>query len=146
MTDEADVRKQAVAKVLRGVAKKTFIIVSVASAAVLLYSLLSGSGRWWFLPVSVFFGGVLGFLNFRWLAVAVEKVYLRQGATSGTSNLAAAIINILKLSIIFIILFVVIKWQLLDVLGLVAGLTFCFLAIVWEGATVLKSSLMGNRQ
>ena len=81
-----------------------------------------------------------GFLNFRWLAIAVQRVYLRQGATPGISNLAAVIISILKLSIIFIILFVVIKWQLLHVFGLVAGLSLCFLAIIWQGATVLMKN------
>ena len=96
-------------------------------------------------PLSVLFGGVLGLLNFRWLAIAVQRVYLRQGATPGTSNLAAVIISILKLSIIFVILFIVIKWQLLHVFGLVAGLSFCFLAIIWEGATALKDNIKDHR-
>ncbi|OGW42141.1 MAG: hypothetical protein A2010_08290 [Nitrospirae bacterium GWD2_57_9] len=141
MTDELEVRKQAVAAILKGVAKKTGIIVSAAAAAALVFSLIRDAGEWWFLPASILFGGILGWLNFRWLAIAVQRVYLRQGATPGMSNLAAAIINILKLSIIFIILFIVIKWQLVHVFGLVAGLSFCFLAIVWEGATVMKDSL-----
>jgi uncharacterized membrane protein len=84
---------------------------------------------------------VLGVLNFRWLAIAVQRVYLRDGATPGTSNLAAAIISILKLSIIFIILFIVIKWQLLHVFGLVAGLTLCFFAIIWQGASAVRDTL-----
>ncbi|HEY6010672.1 MAG TPA: hypothetical protein VIX18_04300, partial [Nitrospirota bacterium] len=54
---------------------------------------------------------------------------------------AAAVISLLKLSLIFIILFVVIKWQLLPILGLVAGLSLCFLAILWEGATALTQTM-----
>jgi hypothetical protein len=141
MTDEVAVRKQAVGKILKGVAIKTALIVSVLAAASSIFSVLATDHRWWYLPLSVLFGGVLGLLNFRWLAIAVQKVYLRQGATPGTSNLAAVIISILKLSIIFVILFIVIKWQLLHVFGLVAGLSFCFLAIIWEGATALKESI-----
>jgi hypothetical protein len=140
MTDEAEVRKRAVAAILRGVAKKTLIMASVAAAIVFLVSLLQGGGRWWFLPASVLFGAGLGVLNFRWLALAVQRVYLRQGATAGVSNLAAAIISILKLSTIFIILFFVIKWQVLHVFGLVGGLSVCFLAIIWEGATAVKTA------
>lgn len=147
MTDETVVRsKQAVAAVLNGVAKKTAIIASAAAVAALIFSLLRAVERSWFLPVSILFGGILGFLNFRWLATAVQRIYLRKGATPGLSNLAAAIINILKLSFIFVILFAVIKWQVLHVFGVVAGLSFCFLAIIWEGATVLKDNLKDIRK
>jgi hypothetical protein len=140
--DEEQLRRQAVSGILRGVAKKTALIVLGAAAVSLAYSLTRHSGdRWWFLPLSVLFGGALGLLNFRWLAVAVERIYLRKGATPGVSNLAAAIIGVLKLSIIFIILFIVIKWQLLHVFGLVGGLSLCFLAILWEGATLMKKTL-----
>jgi hypothetical protein len=146
MTDEAQVRKQAVAVILKGVAKKTAIITSAGAIAALIYSLLWSGERWWFLPLSVLFGGALGLLNFRWLAIAVQRVYLRQGATAVASNLAATIISILKLSIIFIILFVVIKWQLLHVFGLVGGLSLCFLAIIWEGATLMKQTFKNSEK
>jgi hypothetical protein len=147
MTDETQVRKQAVSAILKGVAKKTALIVSVASAAVLIFTVLrEGGERWWFLPLSVLFGGALGLLNFRWLAMAVQRVYLRQGATAGLSNLAAVIISILKLAIIFIILFVVIKWQLLHIFGLIAGLSLCFLAIIWEGATLMRQNLKDSEK
>jgi hypothetical protein len=146
MTDEAEVRRKAVAAILAGVAKKTSFAAAIGAAAALAVSLVRGDGRWWLLPASVLFGAVLGLLNFRWLAVAVQRVYLRQGATPGLSNLAAAIISILKLSIIFIILFVVIKWQLLNVFGLVAGLSLCFFAIVWQGASAVRDTLREKQQ
>ncbi len=141
MTDDSDVRRKAVAAILSGVAKKTAILVSLGAAAALAISVTRGGGPWWVLPVSVLFGGALGLVNFRWLAIAVQRVYLRQGATPGLSNLAAVIMSILKLSLIFIILFIVIKWQLLHVFGLVAGLSLCFLAVIWVGATVLGDAL-----
>ena len=142
MTDETQMRKQAVSAILRGVAKKTALIVSAATVAVLIFTVVQEGGeRWWFLPLSVIFGGALGLLNFRWLAMAVQRVYLRQGATAGLSNLAAVIISFLKLSVIFIILFVVIKWQVLHIFGIIAGLSLCFLAIIWEGATLMRGNL-----
>lgn len=140
--DENRIREQAVDAILKGVVKKTALIVSLATAAALVYVFVSGRDhRWWFIPASILFGGALGLLNFRWLAISVQRVYLRQGATVVGSNLAAVVISLLKLSLIFVILFIVIKWQLLPVFGLVAGLSLCFVAILWEGATVMKQTL-----
>jgi len=139
--DETRIRQQSVDAILRGVARKTALIVSLASACTLIFTLTRESAQpWWFLPASIVFGGILGLLNFRWLAIAVQRVYLRKGATPVSSNLAAVVISILKLSLIFIILFIVIKWQLLQVFGLVGGLSLCFLAILWEGATLMKQT------
>lgn len=147
MTDDVQVRKQAVTEITKGVAKKTALIVSAAAVGSLIFALLRGADqRWWFLPVSVLSGGILGLLNFRWLATAVERVYLRQGATPGLSNLAAVIISVLKLSLIFIVLFVVIKMQLLHIFGLIAGLSLCFLAIILEGAMIMKRNVTNNQQ
>ena len=139
MTDWTQTPKQTVGAIVKGVALKTALLVSVAVAGILVFSFFQETEqRWWFLPASVLFGGVLGLLNFRWLAIAVERVYLRKGAVPAVSNIAASLINILKLSLIFIILFIVIKWQLLHVFALVGGLSLCFLAIIWEGATLMK--------
>jgi len=146
-TDEDRIRTQVVASIVKGVAKKTALIVSLASAGVLAFGLIQRTTHpWWFLPASVLFGGMLGLLNFRWLAIAVQRVYLRRGATPVTSNLAAVVISILKLSLIFIILFIVIKWQLLHVFGLVGGLSLCFLAILWEGTTMMKQTLSNDQK
>jgi hypothetical protein len=144
--DETELRKKAVDAVLKGVARKTALIVSIASAGVVVFSVIRKPEQpWWFLPASVLFGGALGLLNFRWLAISVQKVYLKQGATPVGSNLAAVIISLLKLSLIFIILFIVIKWRLLHVFGLVGGLSLCFLAILWEGSTMLHQTSKGSK-
>jgi hypothetical protein len=140
--DETQIRQQAVNAILKGVAKKTAIIGCIASVFALIFSVVQKIAQpWWFLPASVLFGGLLGLLNFRWIAIAVQRVYLRKGATPASSNIAAGIISILKLSLIFIILFIVIKWRLLQVFGLVGGLSVSFLAILWEGATMMKQAL-----
>ncbi len=140
--DESEIRQQAVDAIIKGVVQKTALMLFLAIAAVLIYTLLRNIQQpWWLLPASILFGGALGLLNFRWLAVSVQRVYLRPGATSTSSNVAAVFISLLKLSLIFIILFIVIKWRLLHVLALVAGLTLCFLAILWEGATLMRQTL-----
>ncbi len=147
MIDEIDVRKQAVAAIIKGVARKTALIVFAAVCGIVVFAVYRGlDQRWWFLPASVLFGGALGLLNFRWLATSVERVYLRRGATPGLSNLAAVIISVLKLSLIFIILFVVIKYNLMHVFGLVGGLSLSFLAIIWEGVTVMKKTLIHDAE
>jgi len=99
----------------------------------------------WPVPVGVVFGAVLGLFNFRWLAYAVERVYLRKGATGTLANVAAAVITVLKLSSIFIVLFVVIKNQWVHLVGLVLGLTLSFGAILWQGYG-LVASLKGQQE
>ena len=132
--------KQAVGEIVQGVLKKTLMLTAGAIAGVFLYSALVAADRsWWLIPASILFGAALGLVNFRWLAIAVERIYLRKGATPGVSNLAAAIINILKLAAIFIVLFIVIKGQFLNVFGLVGGLSLCFLAILWQGLLLMKN-------
>ncbi len=140
MTEEASASKQAVGDIVQRVVKKTLMLTVVAIAGVFIFNVLVAADRqWWLLPASILFGAALGLVNFQWLAVAVERIYLRKGATPGVSNIAAAIINILKLAAIFVVLFIVIKWQLLNVFGLVGGLSLCFLAILWQGLTLMKN-------
>ena len=91
----------------------------------------------WAVPLGVVFGAVLGALNFRWLAGAVQRVYLRKGTTGPLATLAAVVINVLKLSAIFVVLFIVIKKDLLNIFAVLAGLSLCFLAILWQGFTAL---------
>jgi hypothetical protein len=141
MTDASQTPQQTVAAIVKGVARKTSLIVLIVASGVLLYSLMAPGGQQgWLVPVSILFGGALGLLNFRFLATSVERIYLRKGATSAVSTLAAAIITLLKLSLIFVILFVVIKWRLLHIFGVLGGLSLCFLAILWEGAMLIKNN------
>jgi hypothetical protein len=145
MTVETQARRQAVVDILKNVAGKTAMLVLPVTTVALAYALVRQGERWWFIPGSILFGGALGLLNFRWLAIAVERVYLRKGATAVLSSLAAAIISVLKLALIFIILFVVMKWHLVHIFGLVGGLSLCFLAIVWEGSTLMKQTMKPDK-
>ena len=120
--------------VAAGVAKKTAILAVGGMVAVVAVQMTAWPGRPLLpVPAGVIFGAALGLVNFRWLAFAVERVYLREGSTGLLANVAAVVINVLKLSSIFIVLFVVIKNQWVHLAGLVIGLTLCFGAILWQG-------------
>jgi hypothetical protein len=142
MTEGTEDRHPAVATITKAVVKKTVLIELAAATAAVVYALVQHSGdRWWFISTGILFGGALGVLNFRWLAVSVERFYLRKGATPGVSNLLAMVISGIKLTLIFIVLFIVIKWHLVHVFGLVIGLSLCFMAILWEGARIMKQTM-----
>lgn len=145
MTEHRDILARSGSEMVLRVAKKASLLLAAgAVAAALARHFLFSARAWWELPASVLFGGALGILNFRWLATAVERVYLKRGMTPAGANVAGAIINILKLSVIFIVLFIVIKWRLFDVFALLGGLSLCFVAIIWEGLTIMGSIREGS--
>ena len=138
MTDKGEQGVYTADAVFRGVLKKTSLLtVAGVLAAAGIQPTLQPELPFWSVPGGVLFGGVLGVLNFRWLAYAVERVYLHKNSTSILSNVAAAVINILKLSVIFVILYIVIQRQIVHLIGLVFGLSLCFLAILWQGFGVM---------
>jgi hypothetical protein len=140
MTDKGDIREHSASAVAAGVAKKTAILAGIGIAGAVAVQWTAWPGHPLLpVPVGVVFGAVLGLLNFRWLAYAVERVYLRKGTSSILANVAAAAINVLKLSTIFIVLFVVIKNQWVHLVGLVIGLTLSFGAILWQGFGLMAS-------
>jgi hypothetical protein len=139
MTGKTGLGEEAVAAIIKGVTRKTAIIVSIAVLFVLVNG-NTGQQPWWLMPASILFGGALGLLNFRFLASTVEQVYLRKGVPAGLSKFAAMIISMLKLSAIFAVLFIVVKFQVLHILGTVAGFSLCFLAILWEGVLLVKNT------
>ena len=142
MTGSGQPVEHSASAVAAGVAKKTAILTAAGVAATAAVQMIAWPGQaLWPVSAGVLIGAALGAINFRWLAYAVERVYLRQGTTGLLANVAAAAINVLKLSSIFIVLFVVIKNQWVHLAGLVIGLTLCFGAILWQGyglMTVLK--------
>ncbi|MHB8844979.1 MAG: ATP synthase subunit I [Nitrospirota bacterium] len=145
MADNAGPVEHSANAVAVGVAKKTAILAAAGIIAAAAVQMTAWPGTA-VLPVSagVLFGAALGVLNFRWLAYAVERVYLRQGTTGLLANVAAAAINVLKLSAIFIVLFVVIKNQWVHLAGLVIGLTLCFGAILWQGYGLVAGLKQGG--
>jgi hypothetical protein len=139
MSDQKMTLQETANAIIKSVIKKTGLLVVLALAGSLLLGITHGPGpRWWFLPGGILFGAVLGLINFRWLAMSVERFYVRKDASPVAMKVVGAVISFLKLSAIFVILFVMIKWEVLNIFGIVAGLTICFLAIIWEGLTVMS--------
>lgn len=139
--------RELVRAIVAKVALKTAVLAGAAAAGSAVYGAFgAAAGPWWLLPVSVLFGAALGLVNFRWLATTVERYYARAGATKTGATVAGLIVTLLKLSSIFVILLVVIKWHLLHIMGLVGGLSLCFLAILWEGAAMMTAVLTGDRE
>ena len=145
MTGNVTREEHSAAAVAMGVAKKTAVLTGFGTIAAVAVQMTAWPGfSPWTIPAGILIGGSLGVLNFRWLAYAVERVYLRQGTTSLLATIAAAVVNVLKLSAIFIVLFVVIKNQWVHLVGLVLGLTFCFGAILWQGYGLLSGLKEGR--
>ncbi len=134
MTDETTLLRERAGAVVKEVAKTTGIAIALVAVGAGIYGFFRGAeGPWWFLPAGILLGGVLGVVNFTWLAQTVQRVYTKTGMTPTLANMAGVIITIVKLSAIFVVLYVVIKWQIVHIIGLVVGITLCFVAILWEG-------------
>lgn len=136
---ETDKRSQhaTATAIVRRMAVKTGALIALAALGVAAFSSTGGSEVWWFIPASILFGGAMGVLNFHWLAQTVERIYIRPGMARSAAQIAGMVLTALKLSAIFLLLFIVIKWQLLHLFGLVAGLSLSFVAILWEGFLIM---------
>ncbi len=139
MSDEPSTAPSIAAAITGRVMIKTSILAGAAALLSLVYFLaLSPSPKPWSVSVGILFGAALGLLNFRWLARAVERLYLKKGTHPAVSITAAEILHLLKLVVVFIILFIVIKFQIVHLLGLIIGISLCFIAILWEGLMAMR--------
>jgi hypothetical protein len=139
MMPDKDDREQIVtgasSAIVRQVVKKTAILVMIVAGASLLVGdkfLVPGGWSFW---GGIVFGAAIGLLNFHWLAKSVERFFLRTDQPAALTKIIAGIITFLKLSAIFVVLFIVIKWKVFHILGLVVGLSLCFIVIIWQGLT-----------
>jgi hypothetical protein len=138
MTNQKTTLQESANAIIRQVVKKTALLAALAVAGAIVLGIAQGPGqRWWFLPGGILFGAALGLINFRWLAMSVERFYVRKDVSPVAAKVIGAVISFLKLSAIFIVLFIVIKWELLHLVGLVGGLSLSFVAIIWEGLTMM---------
>ncbi|MFA5073675.1 MAG: ATP synthase subunit I [Nitrospirota bacterium] len=130
-----------VTSLIKHVMVKTAVLASCAAVIMLVYFLIKKADvLWWRVPVGILFGAALGITNFRWLAFAIERTVYKQMKIAAPVNPVMTALNALKLIAIFIVLFVIIKYQVLNVFALLFGLSFCFLAMIWEGLAYLKDS------
>lgn len=126
------------ADLTKGVAKKAVYLSLPALCAALAFLLING-GSPYFISAGIILGAGLGVMNFNWLAQAVERLYLRGQAKTTASGLMGRLFTVFKLSAVFIILFFVIKTDVVHVIGLVIGLSVSFAAVIWEGLTIMSN-------
>jgi len=141
MNEQVQTLHETVLAIIKSISIKTALLNTIAACAALVYAVISNASvDWWFMPFSILCGGVLGLANFRWLALAVERKLASKIAPADRPNAVRALLTGLKLVAIFIALFVIIKWQLLHIFGLLTGLSLCFVTLVWEGLARIGST------
>lgn len=128
------------------VAKKTVLLAFVSAVVSLIFFMPEAREAWRSFPLGILAGAGLGVLNFRWLALIVEKAYTKQDGGSPARRIMSWPLNIFKLSAIFIILFILIRHRLVHLTGLVAGLSISFISILWEGLTSLSRDRRGLKK
>lgn len=108
-------------KILKGVIRKSLIIIL---PAMVVSAFFAG----WRLPTGIMAGGVLGILNLRGLARNVE-------AFIGSEKTTAKIIfsSMARLFSLFVIIFAIVYFKIVNVFGLLFGFTVVFIFILIEG-------------
>jgi hypothetical protein len=104
-----------------------FVLIPLAAASAFI--------EWKKLPLSIITGGVLGLLNVRALAWSVRGLLGSQKATG-----RMIIFSMLRLLMLFIILSSLIYLGLVNVFGILAGLTAVFALIIIEGLRYAKDN------
>jgi hypothetical protein len=115
-------------EILKGVIQKSIIIL-------LPSAILSAFLEWKKLPFSIIVGGILGILNLRGLVRGVEGFIGSKGLT-----FKILFFSMIRLSILFTMILVLLWLRVVNVLGLLFGLTIVFILILIEGLRVSKSA------
>ncbi len=101
--------------------KQSIILLTVAI-------LISFFLNWKELPISIFIGGIIALLNFKGLSWGVYGFLSTDGA-----KIKLILLSILRIAIIFTALLFIIYFRLVDIIGLLLGLTIVFIITLKEG-------------
>jgi len=113
-------------EILRRVIKKSLIIILPAAVA---SAFIEGKK----LPLGIVAGGVLGILNLRGLVRNVQGVI---GSKHATAKIV--FLSMFRLLGLFVAIFILIWFKIINVLGLLFGFTVVFVLILYEGMKVGK--------
>ncbi len=114
-------------ELLRRVIQKSIFIIIPAAA-------LASFFEWKKLPLGILTGGLLGILNLRGLVRSVEGLI-----GSAVSTAKIVLLSMTRLLLLFLAIFVLIKFNLINILGLLSGFTIVFILILIEGVKMSKS-------
>jgi len=93
------------------------------------------------MALSIVIGGMLAFLNIRWMTAGVDRL-LGRADKGGAPGLAARFVA--RLLLIFLVLFAMIHSSFFSVLGVLAGLSVFVLAGMLEAVLLLFSREAGK--
>jgi hypothetical protein len=113
---------------IKKTAKKAFFVLPLVAAASALFG-------WKLFPLSVVVGGVLGLVNIRGLAWGVEGLLGTHRATG-----RMIFFSMFRLLILFITLILLVALRLVNVFGILVGLTIVFVLLLIEGYRISKKS------
>jgi hypothetical protein len=85
------------------------------------------------IPVSILIGGILGILNLKGLAWGIESLLGTHKA-----NVTLLILNILRLLILFIIITILVAFRLVNLIGLILGMTVVLFILIKEGLKMAR--------
>jgi hypothetical protein len=119
---------------LRTIEKRSILL----AAALVVGSLIFRSAK---VSLGVALGGGLAFLNYWWLKRFVETIFLNR---RGKVDKLTVALYLFKYVLIGFAIYAVIRYRLVDIFGLLAGLLVVIMAITLEG--VLKSIHPGKEK
>jgi hypothetical protein len=85
------------------------------------------------IPASILIGGILGILNLKGLAWGIESLLGTHKA-----NVTLLILNILRLLILFIIITILVAFRLVNLFGLILGMTVVLFILIKEGLKMAR--------
>ncbi len=109
-------------------------ILRKAWALTLLLPLVGGLLGGWRFGVSVLLGALLMLLNIRWLTAGVDRVL---GRPQPRSDALLAVKFLLRLALILMVLFAMIRFSFLSLTGALLGLSVFVLAGIAEAVSLL---------
>ncbi len=111
---------------LKRVTRKSLIILLLSAAVSAFY-------QWSEVPLGIIAGGVFGILNLRGLVIAVEGLVGSERATA-----MIVFMSMTRLFLLFVSIFILIWFKIINVLGMLFGFTVVFVFILIEGLKVAK--------
>ncbi len=117
-------------------------IVRNALWMLLALALVGGLWKGWGTALSVLIGGAAAWVNFHWMAAAVDRLLSSGGRPDGALTIGK---YLLRLLLIFGTLFAMIHFPFLSLLGGAAGLSIFVLAGMWEAVLLLWKEFSPDR-
>jgi hypothetical protein len=111
----------------RGVIKKSLFIILPAAV-------ISAFFEWKRLPVGIIAGGVIGILNLQGITQGVKGFIESQRATA-----VVILLNMTRLFLLGLIIFILIWFKIINVLGMLFGFTVVIVLILIEGLKAERS-------